>query len=98
MQRADSSSVAPFRMPYIHGKTILPSLLEAMARDPTLDEAQITVAMTQVDQIWAQLFPAEQQRLVRLLIERVVVSPTAWTCACARVVCGGLAAEFRPTA
>ncbi|WP_342316402.1 recombinase family protein [Lysobacter sp. FW306-1B-D06B] len=47
---------------------------EAIALDPTLDEAQVTVAMTKVAQIWEQLFPAEQQRLVRLLIERVVVS------------------------
>ena len=55
-----------------------PEMIEAMipqaiALDPTLDEAQITVAMTQV---WEQLFPAEQQRLVRLLVERVIVTPT----------------------
>lgn len=31
--------------------------------------------MTRLDQIWDQLFPAEQQRIVRLLVERVVVSP-----------------------
>jgi site-specific DNA recombinase len=49
---------------------------QAVALDPTLDEAQVTVAMTQVDRVWEQLFPAEQQRLVRLLVERVIVSPT----------------------
>jgi site-specific DNA recombinase len=43
--------------------------------DPTLDEAQVTVAMTRLDAIWEQLFPAEQQRIVRLLIEKVIVSP-----------------------
>jgi site-specific DNA recombinase len=31
--------------------------------------------MTRLDQIWDQLFPAEQQRIVRLLIEKVIVSP-----------------------
>jgi hypothetical protein len=31
--------------------------------------------MTQVDRIWEQLFPAEQARIVRLLVERVMVSP-----------------------
>lgn len=31
--------------------------------------------MTRLDQIWDQLFPVEQQRVVRLLVERVVVSP-----------------------
>ena len=58
-----------------------PEMIEAMipqalALDPTLDEAQVTVAMTQVDRVWEQLFPAEQQRLVRLLVERVIVTPT----------------------
>lgn len=43
--------------------------------DPTLDEAQVTVAMTRLDAIWDQLFPAEQQRIVRLLVEKVIVSP-----------------------
>ena len=31
--------------------------------------------MGQLDSIWEQLLPAEQQRIVRLLIERVIVSP-----------------------
>ncbi len=39
-------------------------------------EAQITVAMTRLDIIWEQLFPAEQTRIVKLLIEKVIVSPT----------------------
>jgi site-specific DNA recombinase len=42
---------------------------------PTLDEAQVTVAMTRLDEIWGQVFPAEQQRIVRLLVEKVIVSP-----------------------
>lgn len=58
-----------------------PEMVEAMiphaiALDPTLDAAQVAVAMTQVDRVWEQVFPAEQQRLVRLLVERVIVSPT----------------------
>ncbi|OQZ07349.1 MAG: recombinase [Planctomycetes bacterium UTPLA1] len=43
--------------------------------DPSLDEAQVTVAMTRMDAIWEQLFPAEQQCIVRLLIDKVIVSP-----------------------
>ena len=31
--------------------------------------------MPWLDAIWEQLFPAEQQRIVRLLIEKVIVSP-----------------------
>jgi hypothetical protein len=32
--------------------------------------------MGQLDSIWERLFPAEQQRIVRLLIEKVIVSPS----------------------
>ena len=51
-------------------------LPRAIDLDPTLDEAKVTVAMTQLDAIWDQLFPAEQSRIVKLLIEKVIVSPT----------------------
>ncbi len=50
-------------------------LTEAIKLDPTLDEAKVTVAMTRVEAIWDQLFPAEQTRIVRLLVEKVIVSP-----------------------
>lgn len=36
-----------------------------------LDEPQVVVAMQRIGAVWEQLFPAEQQRLARLLIERV---------------------------
>lgn len=58
-------------MVYLLGD-ILP---HAIKLDPTLDEAKVTVAMTRIDAIWDQLFPAEQSRIVKLLIEKVVVSP-----------------------
>ena len=80
-----------------------PEMIEAMipqavALDPTLDEAQVTVAMTQVDRVWEQLFPAEQQRLVRLLVERVIVSPTNLELRLRPGGIGTLAAEARPAA
>ena len=49
---------------------------QAKKLDPTLDEAKVTVAMTRLDLIWDQLFPAEQTRIVKMLIEKVVVSPS----------------------
>lgn len=50
-------------------------LPQAIKLDPTLGEARITVAMTRLDAIWDQLFPAEQTRIVKLLVEKVIVSP-----------------------
>jgi len=57
-----------------------PQMAEEAARrvvrlDPTLDEAQVTVAMTRMDETWEQLFPDEQARIVKLLVEKVIVSP-----------------------
>ena len=49
---------------------------QAIKLDPTLDEAKVTVAMTRLDLIWDQLFPAEQTRIVKMLIEKVIVSPS----------------------
>ncbi|HET7863437.1 MAG TPA: recombinase family protein [Burkholderiaceae bacterium] len=49
----------------------------AVELDPTLDEAKVAVAMTRLDAIWDQLFPAEQSRIVKLLVEKVIVSPNA---------------------
>lgn len=64
--------------------------------DPTLDEAQVRVAMIRVDQIWDQLFPAEQQRIVRLLVEKVVVSPKDIEVRLRQTGIEDLALELRP--
>ena len=50
-------------------------LPQAQKYDPTLDEAVVTVAMKRLDDVWDQLFPAEQMRIVRLLVRQVNVSP-----------------------
>ena len=70
---------------------------QAIELDPALDEALVTVAMTQVDRVWDQLFPAEQQRLVRLLVERVIVSPTNLELRLRPGGIGTLAADARST-
>ena len=53
-------------------KDVMP---KAIKLDPTLDEAKVTVAMTRLDAIWDQLFPAEQTRIVKMLVEKVIVTP-----------------------
>jgi hypothetical protein len=40
-------------------------------RGAGLDEAHVVVAMQRIGAVWAQLFPPEQQRITKLLIERV---------------------------
>jgi hypothetical protein len=38
---------------------------------PEIDEPTTVLAMRRIGEVWKQLFPAEQVRLVNLLIERV---------------------------
>src|SRR6218665_1852068 len=62
---------AVLRSPDLLGD-VLPRAIEL---DPSLDEAKGTVAMTRLDTIWARRFPAEQTHIVKLLVEKVIVSP-----------------------
>ena len=42
---------------------------------PDLTEAEVREALAELDPLWEELFPAEQARIVRLLVERVEVGP-----------------------
>ena len=41
---------------------------------PDIDQSQVVAAIGGFEQVWAALFPAEQSRIVRLLVERVTVT------------------------
>jgi hypothetical protein len=49
--------------------------LAARAEAPDLTEAETREALERLDPLWDELFPAEQARIVRALVERVVVGP-----------------------
>lgn len=38
-----------------------------------MTEAEVRDALGRLDPVWDELFPAEQERIVRLLVERVTV-------------------------
>jgi site-specific DNA recombinase len=60
----------------LRSPTVLAEIVpQAKKLDPSLDEGKITVAMSRLDEIWNQLFPAERSRIVKLLVEKVIVSP-----------------------
>ena len=40
-----------------------------------ISEAEVRDALVRLDPLWDELFPAEQARIVELLVERVDVSP-----------------------
>jgi len=45
----------------------------ARAEAPELTEAEVREALGRLDPLWDELFPGEQERIVRLLVERVTV-------------------------
>ncbi|MBX6382608.1 MAG: recombinase family protein [Microbispora sp.] len=47
----------------------------ARSEAPDLTEAETLATLERLDPLWDELFPAEQARIVRLLIERVEISP-----------------------
>jgi site-specific DNA recombinase len=40
-----------------------------------ISEAEVRDALERLDPLWDELFPAEQARIIKLLVERVDVSP-----------------------
>ena len=49
--------------------------LAARAEAPDITEREVYNALQRLDPLWHELFPAEQARIVRALVERVVVGP-----------------------
>jgi hypothetical protein len=47
----------------------------AREQDSTVADEDVRAAIQQFDSLWDQLFPAEQARIIQLLIERVDLSP-----------------------
>ena len=54
-------------------EVVVGTWVAAKAEDPDLTEADVREALTRLDPLWDELFPAEQQRIVRSLVERVTV-------------------------
>src|SRR5690606_24267627 len=61
---------ALFRQPEI----IVGTWRAARAQEPKLPEAEVRDALQRLDPLWEELFPAEQTRIVQLLVDRVDVS------------------------
>jgi hypothetical protein len=54
---------------------IVGTWLSARVDIPELTENQTRDALARLDPLWNELFPAEQARIVRLLVERVEIGP-----------------------
>ena len=72
---------AIFRSPEMIARTYR-SAVAIAAEDPTMheclsSEGDVRQALTNIDPVWEVLFPREQERIIKLLVERVIVTPGA---------------------
>lgn len=73
----ESVVIQPIRY-LLRTEPVINRIVDAMnAMNDAVDEAHITVAMCRMERIWEQLFPHEQARILQLLIEKIVVTPSA---------------------
>ena len=66
---------ALLRTPEVAAKAVI----AARAENPEADENDVAAALANFDALWESLFPAEQARIARLLINRVTVSQQGLT-------------------
>ena len=59
-------------------------------------ERDIVAALGRLDTIWSELFPAEQQRILHLLIERIVIKPSGFAITLRAEGMRSLAEELKP--
>lgn len=56
-------------------EVVVGTWMAARTGTPDLKEGEVRQALHRLDPLWGALFPAEQTRIVRALVERVVVGP-----------------------
>ena len=83
---------AVFRQPEIVAGT----WKAARANDGGITEVDVRDALTQLDPLWEELFPAEQARIVGLLVERVEIGTEGLSVRLRLDGLKGLAREMRP--
>jgi hypothetical protein len=72
----DGAVIAEMRR-IIGAPEISARVIEARRRDGgAMDERAIVAALQRFNDLWDALYPAEQVRIVRLLVDRVTVGPT----------------------
>jgi hypothetical protein len=71
----EAAVVAQVRALLRQPEIIVGTWLAARAEAPDLTETEVREALERLDPLWGELFPAEQARIVRALVERVVVGP-----------------------
>ena len=65
--------VEQLRSVFGQAEAIVGAWKSAVKNCPTVPEEEAREALTSLDPLWEELFPAEQARIVQLLIDKVIV-------------------------
>ena len=99
--RVPAEPIKQMVLAQIHAALMSPEMVQSvwdMAREkyPALTEPEVVLPLRQMGQVWAQLFPAERQRIVQLLIERVTLREEGIEITWRESGWHALASEMRP--
>ncbi len=80
VRRVPAAEIEGAVIDQLHGLLRAPEIIvrtwrTAQRTMDNINEAEVREALTRLDPLWDELFPAEQARIVQLLVERVDVSP-----------------------
>jgi hypothetical protein len=89
----DAAVVAQVRHILQSPEVVAETLCEAKAINGRVDERQAINALMSVDQVWENLIPSERARIIRLLVDRVEVSPNGIRVDLRKIGLQGIAVE-----
>ena len=77
--RLPAGAIEQMVLAQVHAALMAPEVVQSVwdvvrSKNTRITEPEIVLPLRQIGQVWNQLFPSERQRIVRLLIERVVVA------------------------
>ncbi len=72
----ESIVVAQLRELFTTPDIVIKTWKAAQTQDPKITEKEVRQALRDIDPVWSELFPAEQARILNLLIERITVVTT----------------------
>jgi hypothetical protein len=71
----EGAVIAQLRALLRQPEVVVGTWVAAQAEAPELTEAEVRASLARLEPLWDELFPAEQQRIVCSLVERVTVAP-----------------------
>ncbi len=99
--RVPAEPIEQMVLAQIHAALMSPEMVQSVwdvAREkyPALTEPEVVLPLRQMGEVWTQLFPAERQRIVQLLIERVTLREEGIEITWRESGWHALASEMRP--